>query len=103
MITDKIEEVKHTLEDALLKEDIYTNLGKTERILSMAGGAYVLFKGIKNIFSSPLIATTELVIGFGLLQRGVSGHCSITERFDNEPKGPEPMLIVDQQPTVVVI
>lgn len=96
MITNKIEEVKHTLEDVLLKEDIYTNLGKTERILSMIGGAYVLFKGIKNVFSSPLIATTELVIGFTLLQRGVSGHCNISERLENEVKGPEPILVIDQ-------
>lgn len=96
MITDKIEEVKNTLEEVLLKEDIYTNIGKTERILSIASGTYVFLKGIRNVFSSPIIATTELVIGFGLLQRGISGYCSITEKIECEPKGKEPVLIVSQ-------
>lgn len=96
MITDKIQEVKHSLEEALLKEDIYTNLGKTERLLSIASGTYIFLKGIRNVLSSPLIATTELVVGFGLLQRGVSGYCSITEKFENEPKGPEPVVVITE-------
>jgi hypothetical protein len=94
MITDTIEELKDTLEETFLKETLYTNLGKTERVLSLATGAYIMFKGIKNVFSHPLIATTELVVGFGLLQRGMSGYCAITEKFENEPQGPEPILIV---------
>ena len=97
MITEKIEEIKETLEETFLKESIHTNLGKTERIISMAAGTYILFKGIKNVFSHPLIASTELVIGFGLLQRGTSGYCSITEKFENEPKGPAPVLMTNHQ------
>ncbi|MFC5281904.1 YgaP family membrane protein [Pedobacter alpinus] len=96
MITDKIEEVKNTLEEVLLKEDIYTNIGKTERILSIASGTYIFLKGIRNVFSSPLIATTELVLGFGLLQRGISGYCSITEKLECEPQGKAPILVVSE-------
>lgn len=92
MITEKIEEIKDTLEATFLKEGIHTNLGKTERIISLAAGTYIFIKGIKNVFSHPVVATTELVVGFGLLQRGMSGYCSITEKFENEPKGPEPIL-----------
>lgn len=94
MIIDKIEEVKHSLEETFLKEDIYTNIGKTERILSLASGSYIFLKGIRNVFSSPLIATTELVLGFGLLQRGISGYCSVTEKFEVERKGPAPVRII---------
>lgn len=96
MISEKIEELKETLEDTLLKETLYTNLGKTERILSMAAGGYILFKGIKNVFHHPIIASTELVVGFGLLQRGISGYCAVTEKFETETRGPEPILIVNQ-------
>ncbi len=96
MITDKIGEVKNSLEETLLREDIFTNISKTERILSMASGSYIFLKGISNIFSSPLFAATELVIGFGLLQRGVSGHCSIAERLDSTPSGPAPIIVVEQ-------
>lgn len=97
MISEKIEEIKETLEETLLKETLYSNLGKTERILSMGAGAYILFKGIKNVFSHPLIASTELIVGFGLMQRGISGYCSITEKFENEPRGPEPVLLTNHQ------
>jgi hypothetical protein len=97
MITEQIEEIKETLEATFLKETIHTNLGKTERIISMGAGAYILYKGIKNVFSHPLIASTELVVGFGLLQRGMSGYCSITEKFENEPRGPEPVLLTNHQ------
>ncbi|MBK0383295.1 DUF2892 domain-containing protein [Pedobacter sp. SD-b] len=96
MIIDKIKEVKNTLEEALLSEDINSNLSKTERVLSIAGGTYITLKGLRNIFSSPLIAAGELYIGFGLLQRGVSGYCNIAEKYNDDLEGPEPVLIVEE-------
>lgn len=95
MIIDKIEEIKDTLEDALLSENIYSNLGKTERILSIAGGTYIFLKGMRNVWSRPLIATTELIVGFGLLHRGITGYSALTEKFESEELGPEPILIVE--------
>lgn len=95
MITEKIEEVKHSLEDTLLSEDIFTNISKTERLLSMASGSYVFLKGLSNIFSSPLLATTELIVGFGLLQRGVTGHCAITEKVESRKMGPTSVVVVE--------
>ncbi len=97
MITDKIEEIKDTLEDTLLKEGLNTNLGKTERVLSIMSGTFIFLKGVGNVFSHPLIAAGELVLGFGLLQRGISGYCSIAEKFNEEQKGPDPILIVREE------
>nr|WP_294899335.1 DUF2892 domain-containing protein [uncultured Pedobacter sp.] len=96
MITDKIEDVKNTLEETLLKEDIFTNISKTERLLSMASGSYIFLKGLGNIFSSPLMATTELLLGFGLLQRGVTGHCAITEKIEASKLGATSVVIVER-------
>lgn len=96
MITDKIEEVKNSLEDALLKEDIFTNISKTERILSMASGSYIFLKGLGNVFSSPMLATTELMLGFGLLQRGVTGHCALTEKLDMRKIGSTSVVVVER-------
>jgi hypothetical protein len=96
MITEKIQDIKETLEETLLSEDTNTNISKTERILSIAGGTYILLKGLRNIFSSPIIATGELIVGFGLLQRGVSGYCSIAEKYNEELIGPEPVLVVTE-------
>ena len=94
MIIEKIMEIKDTLEETFLKEDIYTNIGKTERILSIVGGTYIAFKGIRNILSSPIMASGELVVGYKLLQRGISGYSKITEKLENEIEGPEPILII---------
>ncbi len=95
-MTDIINNIKDTLEDSLLKEDINTNLGKTERILSAVAGTYIALKGLGNIFSHPLIATGELIIGYGLLNRGLTGHCSISEKLERENQGPEPILVVKE-------
>ena len=92
---NSVEQLKNTLEDSLLKENINTNLSKTERILSIAGGTYIALKGLRNIFSHPLIAATELTLGYTLLNRGVSGYCAISEKLEQEPKGPEPVLVTD--------
>lgn len=96
MITEKIEEVKSTLEDTLLKEDVFTNLSKTERLLSMASGSYIFLKGLGNVFSSPMLATTELLLGFGLLQRGVSGHCALTEKLEASKLGATSVVVVER-------
>lgn len=96
MITDKIEDVKNTLEETLLKEDIFTNISKTERLLSMASGSYIFLKGLGNVFSSPMLATTELILGFGLLQRGVTGHCAITEKIEASKLGSTSVVIVER-------
>ena len=94
MIKDKIGKVKDALEGTLLNEDIFTNISKTERILSMATGSYVFLKGISNIFSSPFFAATELVIGFSLLQRGISGHCAVAAHLKSSLQIPAPILVV---------
>ena len=89
MITDKITEFKEKVEDTLLSESAYTNIGKTERILSIASGTYIFLKGARNVFSNPLIAAGELVLGFGLLRRGVSGFSATSERLEREEIGTE--------------
>ncbi|HET8829674.1 MAG TPA: hypothetical protein VFM79_10045, partial [Pelobium sp.] len=64
--------------------------------LSMASGSYIFLKGLGNVFSSPMLATTELVLGFSLLQRGVTGHCAITEKWESNKIGPTSVVIVEK-------
>ena len=95
MLTDQIEELKETLEETFLKETIYTNLGKTERILSMATGTFLLFKGLRNAFSHPIISSAELFVGFGLMQRGMSGYCPLAEKLEREGQDSEEILLIE--------
>ncbi len=97
MIIDKIESVKNSLEETLLKEGISTNISRTERILSMASGSYILLKGVSNIFSSPIWAGAELYLGFNLIQRGVTGHCAVAESLNVRTAEPTTVLIVEEE------
>ena len=97
MIIDKIEEVKNSLEETLLKEDMCTNISKTERVLSMASGSYIFLKGISNIFSSPIWAGAELYLGFNLIQRGVTGHCSLAQNINGCSAEPSTIVGVEEE------
>lgn len=58
------------------------NIENSERIISMAAGAFIFFRGLSNIFSHPFIALAEVVVGGGLIRRGVTGHCALKESFE---------------------
>lgn len=75
-----IVKLKETLEDSFLKENINANVGSTERILSVATGAYFTFADIKNIFSHPFIAVGEITLGASLLKRGITGYSKFNEQ-----------------------
>jgi len=55
------------------------NIGKTERILSVAGAALLLTSGLQDIKKRPVTAFVKAVAGGYLLYRGASGHCPLRE------------------------
>lgn len=101
MITDEIKKITENLKDSLLQNNPNANVGKTDRIISIGTGSYILFKGITNLFSSPLLALTEVSIGGGLLYRGITGYCAVKEVVDNLDEDKETTIRVESYPTVV--
>ena len=83
-MNETIKSIKETLEGSFLQPNINANLGSTERILSVAAGAYFAFAGLKNVFSHPLIAIGEITLGGSLLKRGVTGYCGVTAKFEEQ-------------------
>lgn len=79
-----IKQLKETLEDSFLIASKNANVSTTERILSIATGAYFTFAGFKNVFSHPIIAIAEITLGGSLLKRGVSGYCNITAKMEEQ-------------------
>lgn len=73
-----------TVEDRLLRDNPNGNIEKSERIVSLGTGAFITLKGITNIFSSPMLALSELVIGGALLYRGMSGYCPVKGMVENQ-------------------
>ena len=53
----------------------HINVNTPERVVSVIGGAVLLFAGIKSVFKSPLTGFLGLATGGTLLSRGISGHC----------------------------
>src|SRR5437764_12851631 len=48
------------------------NVGRAERVLSLAGGGLLAWLGVKQ---GGLLGTAIALIGGGIAYRGVSGHC----------------------------
>lgn len=88
-----IDTLKDTFKGPLLKENENANVGKSERILSVATGAFILFQGITNIFSHPLIALGEVAIGGSLIQRGVTGYCPVKAMIEEQEEEPVPVMV----------
>ncbi|WP_374164449.1 DUF2892 domain-containing protein [Arcticibacter sp. MXS-1] len=83
MDTQVIDKLKETFKGPLLQENENANVGKSERILSVATGAFILFQGITNIFSHPIIALAEVAVGGSLMQRGVTGYCAVKAMMED--------------------
>lgn len=83
MLTDEIKDVLTDLKDSILTNNPNANVGKTDRIISVGTGTFILFKGITNLFSHPLLALTEVGVGATLLHRGVTGNCAIKKVIDD--------------------
>ncbi len=71
----------------------YVNISKSERVVSSAFGVFMLWKGVKDIFTTPSNALWEVILGGGLLYRGVTGYCAVKDRLVNcdSENGPEVM------------
>lgn len=59
------------------------NMNKSEKLVSIGAGAFILIKGLTNIKSNPLLAVAELAVGGGLMARGLSGYCPLKEIIEN--------------------
>ncbi|MBC7388994.1 MAG: SRPBCC family protein [Opitutaceae bacterium] len=71
------------LEDSTEKK---VNLTKTNRVLSVAGGAFLLTSGVKNLYSPSIGNLLRLVGGAYLIYRGSKGYCPITEALNEKGK-----------------
>lgn len=100
MNTQNFEKLKDLVKRPLLNDNPNSNITKSERVLSLAAGAFIAFHGVKNIFSHPIIAMGELATGGLLMQRGITGKCMLKEMAEDcaceenttviisEPQGP---------------
>lgn len=60
------------------------NIGKSERVLSVVAGGFILGMGIKSLLKSPMTAVSGVALGGALIYRGVTGYCAIKDTFDSK-------------------
>ncbi len=96
-----IDTLKDTFKGPLLKENENANVSKSERILSVATGAFILFKGLTNIFSHPVLALGEVAIGGSLLRRGVTGYCPVKAIIDDQEPESVPVRVTGAEQIII--
>ncbi|PRY53033.1 Protein of unknown function (DUF2892) [Arcticibacter pallidicorallinus] len=92
-----IDTLKDSLNGPLLQDNPDANVSKSERIISLGTGAFILFSGITNIFSHPLISLGKIMIGGSLLQRGLTGYCPLKSSIDDSFESPAPLPLNSPQ------
>ncbi|EHQ29374.1 SRPBCC family protein [Mucilaginibacter paludis] len=70
------------------KTNTPVNLELPERLVSVAIGTKLTFSGLFGIFKHPLRSTVKLFAGGYLLQRGVTGYCSLYSKLGKTSTDP---------------
>ncbi|MBC8052309.1 MAG: DUF2892 domain-containing protein [Sphingobacteriaceae bacterium] len=76
--------VNESLKGSFLEPKDAENVNTTERLISIAAGTYILYKGVKQIFSHPFIGLQEAAVGGILLYRGATGFCPIYNKIGKD-------------------
>lgn len=92
-----VDTLKESFNGPLLQDNPDANVGKSERIISLGTGAFILFNGITNIFSHPLISLGKIMIGGSLLQRGLTGYCPLKSAVEDSIETPAPRPLIASQ------
>jgi len=69
------------------------NMNATERILSAAAGAFLIYSGVNSLLKSPINAICRVIAGSVLLNNGTSGYCQIYDSLDSMHLKPEAINI----------
>lgn len=80
-VTTKVNE---SLKGSVLEPKGNENVNETERLISIAAGTFILYKGLKQIFSHPFIGLQEAAVGGLLLYRGATGFCPVYDRIGKD-------------------
>lgn len=80
-------------------EDLFADCGqvsKSERVLSVLSGSFMLYHGVKRAFSKPLVGFGGLLLGGGLILRGVTGKCPLKREY-NEFENAKEVTVVEKR------
>lgn len=80
-ITTKVNE---SLRGSFLEPKGPENVNGTERLLSIAAGSFIFYKGVKQLFKHPFIGLQEAAVASILLYRGATGFCPVYDKLGQD-------------------
>lgn len=75
-------ELFEDVKERLVEAHENRNIANSERVLSIAAGAFVFYTGITGLFRKPLTAFAEVAVGSALILRGATGYCPISDSIN---------------------
>lgn len=72
-------EILDDVKERLREAGDHRNIANSERLLSVAAGAFVLYTGITRMFKTPLTSLAEVTLGGALILRGATGYCPVKD------------------------
>ncbi len=75
----KTKEILDDVKERFREANDHRNIANSERLLSVAAGAFVLYTGITRMFKTPLTSLAEVTLGSALILRGATGYCPIKD------------------------
>ncbi|WP_423148236.1 SRPBCC family protein [Rubrolithibacter danxiaensis] len=96
MLDTTVNKITDTLNNSFLNSNQNINVNPTERILSIAAGSFIFYKGLSQIIKHPLIAVQEALVGGFLLYRGATGHCPAYSRLGKDTTDLEAIRITER-------
>lgn len=82
-----IKKVTDKVVGSVLYPQEFQNISKSERIVSSAFGAFMVWRGLKDLFHKPSNSVWELILGAGLIYRGATGYCAVKDTLETTQEG----------------
>jgi len=92
---DNVNKVLDSVVDVIVQSTEKVNIGTSERIVSVATGSFIIWKGMKDIFSKPANSIWEVALGSALLYRGVTGYCRVKDEFLPKREGETTTYLIE--------
>lgn len=96
MSTNLTKEISNSLKLLDFNKRDNPNIDNGERVLSLATGAYLFYKGLKNWRKHPLLAIQGTALGGLMLYRGATGICPIYKSIGKDTTDPQAINITEQ-------
>ncbi len=83
------------VEDLNISKTKDQNIDQGERLISVLGGSYMLYKSLANIYKHPLLGIQGTLVSGLLLYRGVTGVCPVYQQMGKDTTDPEAITIIE--------